>query len=294
MEQDHSRDDMVRRACSVARRDYMVRASSFAAKHSGASGTCIAPITAFQSLVTQGLQGQAILDLGCGSGKQMFDVFLPKKPAVAVGIELSQAFVEMAKAQSKAHRETQEDPRAPQPRFEQGDMHSVLMQHPDLRDSFDIVCSCYVVHYSADLTAVFSSCWQMLKPGGELVFLVNMTEEEELPDSVRANRSMVIKLGEDFFLNNNIYTKKEYLEVLTVIGFDVDFASFPANPAKFVRDHRNAHFLTADGEFKVEVTNGLFHCVRPLHRPSADGRGRRSVLGCLSTLPAGLCPCCAS
>jgi len=113
-----------------------------------------------------------------------------------------------------------------------------------------------------DLKAVFSNCWQMLKPGGELVFLVNLIQEEELPDNVRANRSMLMRIGDDFFLNNNIYTKKKYLEALTEAGFEVDFAGFPVNQAKLVRDHRNAHFLGEDGELSVEVTVGLFHCVR--------------------------------
>jgi SAM-dependent methyltransferase len=168
-------------------------------------------IACFETVVTKGMLGGTVLDIGCGSGRQIYDVYLPRQPASVVGLDLSPVFVQMADAERK--RRAFEEPSVIQPRFEQGDMHGLLREHPEFRGSFDLLVSCFALHYCDNLPALFQECWQVLKPGGKLTFLVNMARlptGHQLPENVRNNPTVAVQLGPDMTVNNKIYSEQEY------------------------------------------------------------------------------------
>lgn len=248
---------------NVAVSDYAnLKAVAFS-DHAGSSGTDPIAIKTLEASVAQGLHGKAVLDLGCAMGKQLMEVYLPMKPSLAVGLDLSSTFVEMARAGSQENGSQDVD----KVRFEQADLHNFLDSFPDLRNSFDVICSCFVIHYCTDLVKVFTNCRQSLRSDGKLVFLVNMVTNPELPPIVQEDRSVTIQLGEDFFVSNLMFTKQEYLGALEAAGFDTEFTDFGSNQSKVVRDSRNANLMRDDGSLMIEVHQGLFVC-----RPSSRHR----------------------
>jgi len=153
-----------------------------------------------------------------------------------------------------------QDPKAKQVQFEQGNMHELTSEFPGFAQCFDIVCSCFVFHYSADLRAVFEGCRYCSKPGGELIFVANMILDEQLPERVSARREITIQLGKSFFVKNLIYTKREYDEALAAAGWTVEFFDFRSNQKAVVRDSRNEHVLLENGNLSIDVVAGLFRC----------------------------------
>ena len=106
-----------------------------------------------------------VLDAGCGHG--WFADWLVRHGARVVAVDRSAAMVALAQQRL-----------GDRARVIQGDVS-------DLRDTladetFDLVLSSLVLHYVADLSAVFAECARLLRPGGALVFSTHHPVHEQI------------------------------------------------------------------------------------------------------------------
>lgn len=104
--------------------------------------------------------GLRVLDLGCGQG--YFTRALARAGADATGVDLADALVELARG-----HEAREPLGA---RYERMSAAEVATRWP--AGSFDRVTSCMAVQDMADVPAVLAGAFQLLRPGGRMVFSV--------------------------------------------------------------------------------------------------------------------------
>lgn len=107
------------------------------------------------------VQGQRILDLGCGEGYCAREL-ASRGAGSILGIDLSGSMIEIAKKQESEFRQGI--------RFEQGDI--VSLDLPD--DSFDLALGVFVFSYLKieDMVAAFKEVRRVLAVGGRFVFSV--------------------------------------------------------------------------------------------------------------------------
>lgn len=102
-------------------------------------------------------QNKHVLDLGCGYGWHCIYA-MEKGASSVIGVDLSQKMLEVAKQKTKFK-----------------EVEYICQSIEDVEfpiDSFDIIISSLVFHYISDYKALIKKIYQMLKPGGELVFTV--------------------------------------------------------------------------------------------------------------------------
>jgi predicted TPR repeat methyltransferase len=104
-----------------------------------------------------------LLDLGCGTG--LMGVNLGKTNGKMVGVDLSPRMLE----QARRHNLYTE--------LKQGDLLTVLRETAPA--TFDIVTANDVFIYVGDLTAVIPACFDVLRPGGALIFSCEATVAAE-------------------------------------------------------------------------------------------------------------------
>jgi len=102
----------------------------------------------------------AVLDIGCGTGKSTRDVARMAVSGSAVGVDLSARMLEYARARSRAEGLTNV-------RFEQAD----AQVHPFPAHAFDVAISSFGAMFFADPVAAFSNIGGALRPGGRLALL---------------------------------------------------------------------------------------------------------------------------
>nr|VFK15518.1 MAG: Methyltransferase domain-containing protein [Candidatus Kentron sp. LPFa] len=115
------------------------------------------------------LEGCAVLDLGCGTGRDVYIVSkLVGEQGNSIGIDMTDGQLHVAKrhidSQMKrfGYKRTNVD-------FKQGyieDLHSAGIED----NSIDVVISNCVLNLSPDKSSVFKEIFRVLKPGGELYF----------------------------------------------------------------------------------------------------------------------------
>lgn len=120
---------------------------------------------ALRSLVPQPLDGQRVLDAGCGSGAQC--AWLLDQGADVVGVDLSSRMVDEAVRRCDGRG-----------RFLVADLAERLPVEPK---SFDGVTSSLVVHYLADWTVPLQSFATALRPGGWAVISLDHPAAPPLP-----------------------------------------------------------------------------------------------------------------
>jgi ubiquinone/menaquinone biosynthesis C-methylase UbiE len=115
-------------------------------------------------------KGIRILDVGCGSGKQLksFHVFLDGEAEI-VGGDVSEELLAQA-------RELNE---------EYGGKWSIMELDFDKRfpienDDFDLVSCCFAIYYASDIPFTISEMHRVLKPGGRLFTTGPMPENKQL------------------------------------------------------------------------------------------------------------------
>jgi SAM-dependent methyltransferase len=96
-----------------------------------------------------------VLDAGCGHG--WYADWLVRNGARVVAVDRSAAMVALAQKRI-----------AGRARVIQGDVSNLRGILAD--ETFDLVLSSLVLHYQADLSAVFAECARLLRPSGTLVF----------------------------------------------------------------------------------------------------------------------------
>ncbi len=133
------------------------------------------------SPIPSNIEGCSILDLGCGTGR---DVYLLSKlvgeNGFVMGVDMTDEQLEVAQrhveGQTKKFGYTK-----PNVRFVKGYIED-LSQIED--NSCDVVTSNCVINLSTDKKAVFSEIFRILKPGGELYFS-DVFSGRRIPESIK-------------------------------------------------------------------------------------------------------------
>jgi arsenite methyltransferase len=121
------------------------------------------------SPIPPALDGCTVLDLGCGTGK---DVFIASRlvgmDGFVTGIDMTEEQIDVARRHVFSHTEKFGYSK-PNVRFIKGYIED-LKENGIEDNSIDVVMSNCVFNLSTDRHAVFSEIFRVLKPGGELYF----------------------------------------------------------------------------------------------------------------------------
>ena len=132
------------------------------------------------------VEGLAILDLGCGSGKDVYllSQFVGEHGSV-VGVDMTDEQLAVARAHEDWHRE-RFGYKASNVRFLKGYIEQLdKLDLPD--NSFDIIISNCVINLSPDKEAVLKQAYRLLKPGGELYFS-DVYADRRVPRALREDK----------------------------------------------------------------------------------------------------------
>ena len=120
--------------------------------------------------------GEAVLDLGSGSGTDSFLAALTA--GSVVGVDMTEE--QLAKARGLAD----------QHRVANVDFHRGYIESPPVAESgFDCVISNGVINLSADKPAVFAAAARALRPGGRLA-LADIVTAQQLPEGVTCDAAL--------------------------------------------------------------------------------------------------------
>ena len=124
-------------------------------------------------------EGEAILDLGSGSGTDSFIA------ALATGAEGRVVGVDMTEAQLAKARALADEYGLTHVEFLAGYIEEPIVDTP----TFDCVISNGVINLSPDKSAVFTAVAKVLRPGGR-VALADIVSERQLPEGVTCDASL--------------------------------------------------------------------------------------------------------
>lgn len=115
------------------------------------------------------LSGRTVLDLGCGTGRDVYLVSkLVGREGRVIGVDMTESQLEVARRHVESQARRFELPR-PNTEFHQGYIED-LSALGIADDSIDVVISNCVLNLSPDKRRVFAEIFRVLKPGGELYF----------------------------------------------------------------------------------------------------------------------------
>lgn len=127
------------------------------------------------------LEGYRVLDLGCGSGRDVYALAQLVGPqGEVVGVDMTKEQLAVAEEYREYHREA----------FGYGNvrfLHGYIERLDELdltQDSFDIIVSNCVINLSPDKDAVLRGVHRLLAPGGEFYF-ANVYADRRVPETVR-------------------------------------------------------------------------------------------------------------
>ena len=157
------------------------------------------------------LEGMTILDLGCGSGR---DVYIASKlvgeSGVAIGVDMTTEQIEVAKKYQEEQRE-RFDFGSSNVKFLQGyieDLGSLGIED----NSVDVVISNCVINLSPAKEQVFKEIYRVLKPGGEL-FFSDVFSDRRIPEELA--KDPVLR-GE--CLSGTLYTE-DFRRIMAACGW---------------------------------------------------------------------------
>lgn len=149
-------------------------------------------------------EGEHVLDLGSGSGSDVFHAALQVTPSGrAVGIEMTDAMLVKARGIAEAEGLTTAE-------LVKGHIEDL----PFEAGSFDCVLSNGVINLAVDKAAIFAEVFRVLRPGGRLM-LSDIVTGVELPKSVRENCQLWAEcIG-------GAVEQRQYLELISTSGLRV-------------------------------------------------------------------------
>src|SRR5499427_600687 len=136
-------------------------------------------------VVPAALQGCRVLDLGSGSGRDVYMIAQLVGPeGEVVGVDMTDEQLETARSHIDWHMRTFGYAR-PNVKFLKGYIEKLgeLGLEPE---SFDVIVSNCVINLSGDKPAVLRGAYELLKPGGELYF-ADVYCDRRLPDAVTSD-----------------------------------------------------------------------------------------------------------
>lgn len=131
------------------------------------------------------LRGRRVIDLGCGSGRDVYLLAQLVGPeGMVVGVDMTPSQLAVAREHEEFHRQQFEFPRS-NVRFVQGEIES--LDALDLEpSSFDVVVSNCVLNLATDKAAVLRGAARLLRPGGEMYF-ADVYADRRVPHEVRSD-----------------------------------------------------------------------------------------------------------
>lgn len=146
---------------------YWDRAGRVWVEHQGLLDRLMAPIAQAVVEAVGLVNGQAVLDVGCGSGATTFEAAWRTGPTGhAVGVDISPALVELARR------------RAGEDSLEGVEFLLADAQTQGFKPQYDAIVSRFGVMFFPDPVAAFANLRTALKPGGRLAFACWRTPEE--------------------------------------------------------------------------------------------------------------------
>jgi len=174
------------------------------------------------------IEGCRVLDLGCGTGH---DVFLLSKlvgpKGEVLGVDMTEEQLAVANEHAQEVSERLGFPR-PHTQFLHGTMED-LSEIGIETNSMDVVISNCVINLSPDKDKVFSEIFRVLKPGGELLF-ADIFSDRRIPIALKSDTTLV---GE--CLAGALYME-DFRRILSRLGCS-DFRTVSKRPLQ-VNDHK--------------------------------------------------------
>ncbi len=120
-------------------------------------------------VIPQLLQGATVLDLGCGSGRDVYLLSrLVGEHGKVIGVDMTDEQLEVARKYQDYHAEKYGYSKS-NVEFLKGDIEK--LDELDLEaNSIDVIVSNCVINLSQDKKSVLSEAYKLLKPGGEIYF----------------------------------------------------------------------------------------------------------------------------
>jgi arsenite methyltransferase len=134
-------------------------------------------------IAPEALEGARILDLGSGSGRDVYALSaLVGESGHVVGVDMTDAQLEVARAHQDYHAQAFGYAK-PNTEFHKGYIEK-LDELPLEKGSFDIIVSNCVLNLATDKEAVLRGVYDLLKPGGEMYFSDVYADRRMPQDSV--------------------------------------------------------------------------------------------------------------
>lgn len=185
------------------------------------------------------LEGCRVLDLGCGSGRDVYALSQMVGPkGEVVGVDMTDEQLAIAKSHQQWHTDTFGFDNV---RFIKGYIEKLdeLGLEPE---SFDVIVSNCVINLSTDKAAVLKGVHGLLKPGGEMYFS-DVYSDRRVPDNVRDD---AVLYGE--CLGGALYWN-DFLRLANTAGFAdprlVENQPFDVNDQALALQLGNLNFYSA-------------------------------------------------
>ena len=131
------------------------------------------------------LEGMRVLDLGCGSGRDVFVLSqLVGENGLVVGVDMTDEQLEVGRKHTNWHTERFGFAK-PNVVFKKGYIEELgMLNFPE--NSFDVIVSNCVINLSQNKQSVFEDAFKLLSEGGEMYFS-DVYCDRRVPDSVAQN-----------------------------------------------------------------------------------------------------------
>ena len=136
--------------------------------------------------VPDGLTGLKILDLGCGSGRDVYVAAqLVGEQGQVIGLDMTEAQLNVARKHIDFHTDAF-GYKTSNVKFVKGNIDDLASLDLE-KGSFDLIISNCVINLVEDKQAVFNAVYDLLKPGGEMYFS-DVYSDRRIPESLRKNK----------------------------------------------------------------------------------------------------------
>ncbi len=206
------------------------------------------------SPIPNALEGCTVLDLGCGTGRDVYlAAQLVGEKGRVIGVDMTQAQLEVARKYQDEQRD-RFGHQVSNVEFHQGYMETLdLIGLED--DSVDVVISNCVINLAPDKERVFREIFRVLKPGGELYFA-----------DVFADRRLSPEMKSDPILVGECLGGALYTEDFRRIMFNLGIADYRVVTSSVIEP--------SNPELEARCGNARFYSmtVRVFNLPSLEDR----------------------